>query len=42
MDVKHIYYHDRHVYAIYYRRNDTLYINLAFCGRCKLYILNLK
>lgn len=37
--VKHIHYADKGVYALYYRKNCTLYINLDFKGRCKLYIL---
>lgn len=39
MTKKYIHYSNRRIYAIYYRINRTLYINLDFDGICKIYIL---
>jgi len=38
MKKKYIHYWDKSIYALYYRSNHTLYINLNFKGKLKLYI----
>lgn len=39
MKKKYIQYKYEHIYALYYRENGTLYINIGFCGTCEIYIL---
>ena len=37
--IKYIEYKDRRVYAIYYPVSKTMYYNLNFAGRTKIYFL---
>lgn len=39
MNVKHIYYNNCKIYALYYKNSNTLYYNAAFGGGAKVYVL---
>ena len=39
LSVKYIRYDNIHVYALYYRSNRTLYYNLSFKSKTKVYYI---